>query len=139
MRSRVFIRSPYGRRSRVSFGVLTDQSSVLSYQRRRRVERLRHLAHSVWRIDKDEVEGASFSTRGNVRKPSADNSIAVRHRAPLQIGLDERDGARITFDERHECRAAAQRLDANGSAARIAVEERRAGDPRCQDVEQRLA
>ena len=70
----------------------------------------------------------------------ADDSIAVRRRrsAPGSPSI-EPPGATVLLDERHVCRAPADRFDSDRSRSRIAVEHPRAGDPRREDVEQRLA
>ena len=52
---------------------------------------------------------------------------------------DQRLRAPILLDEGHVAGAAAERLDADGAGARVRIDDPRAGDPRREDIEQRLA
>ena len=93
------------------------------------VERRRERGRSVRRIQEHEIEPGRPSAAPPRVKVPADNSIALRDAAVLQVRLDQRDGAAIVLDERDVRRAAAERFDADGAGAGEAVEHPRAVEP----------
>ena len=103
------------------------------------IERALESGTAVRRIEKNDVERASRRRRSCLRKPCADNSIAVfaRRSAPGSL-RSAPSRARVALHERHVRRAPAQRLDPDRARARRSHRGSARRDSRGQDVEQRL-
>ena len=101
-----------GRRS-IPPRVLQDQHAARCNERRRRLERADDGVWFIWRVEKNQVERPWQQPARRVRKPRADNSIAVCDGAVLEVAFDQPDGPRVRLDEGDVRRPTAERLDAH--------------------------
>jgi hypothetical protein len=126
-------------RRRVSFRVFDDEQRVRLDEGLSGIDCRQQFAGAVRRIQKNHVEGLGSNGLFSAGKPSADNSIAVGDAAASKVGVDERDGAWIAFDERHVRGPAAQGLNPDRSGARESIQHARALNSSGENVEQGLA
>src|SRR3954469_4424997 len=116
---------------------LQHEQAIGGKARRGGLERWADRMEIVRWIQQDQIERSARISQRRENVTSA-HIIARRDAAGGQIGLDQRDRARVSLDERDVSGAAAEGLDADCSGAGKTVEHASLPDARCQDVEQGL-
>ena len=122
----------------VPAGVLDDEQRAVRCQRRGGIERAFERSTAVRWIEKNDVERRRHGAAECLRKPCADNSIAVFHAGSRQVPFEQPDRPRVVLHEGDVRCSPAQRFNADSARARETIEEARAVDVRGEDVEQRL-